>query len=195
MLRNKRIKSEKTKSYLIALIFVIIAIIGVWLTFRDPSQSESAPKKEKSGVYKEDTLSQKNQVTGFKSDSTKFSNYSKRADNNSGGIIKTVIITILFIIFIIIGMMIFKNKFSSGKTFGMDLDILGKKYFGQKQFLLMVRVENRKLLLGVTDDSINLIKDFGEIEDKEKSQGSPRPKEQESGTFPKILKQISFNKD
>jgi flagellar biogenesis protein FliO len=195
MLRNNRTKSDRTKSYLIALVFIIIAIIGVWLTFREPSQSESPKQEEKSGVYKEDTLSQKKQVTGFKSDSANFSNYSKRTDSYSGGILKTVIITVLFIIFIVIGMMIFKKKFSSGKTFGMDLDILGKKYFGQKQFLLMVRVENRKLLLGITDDSINLIKDFGEIDDDERIQGNPEPKEQESNPFPKILKQISFNKD
>ena len=44
------------------------------------------------------------------------------------------------------------------------MEVLGKQHINPKQYLMMVQIEGRKLLLGVSEQSINLIKEF--IEEK-----------------------------
>ena len=58
----------------------------------------------------------------------------------------------------------YKNKLSfEGDYFSME--VLGKQHISPKQYLMMVRIEGRKLLIGVSEQSINLVKEF--IEDGE----------------------------
>ena len=194
MFRNKN-KSDKLKSYFVAFLFIVIAVIGIWLTFSKPNTGQERPGSKQHQKTTIDSTAQSQQGTQFKSDSIKFSNYNQGKSNDSGGILKTIIISILFIIIITIGLIIFKKKFSSSKTFGMDMEILGKKYFGQKQFLMMVRVENKKLLLGITDHSINLVKEFGEIEEEEFDNTKPNKPEKNTNSFSNIIRQISFKQD
>lgn len=187
-------KNARKKSYLVALFFVVIAVFGIWLKFSTPD-SKPAPERQKSEETMVQDTTENNREVQLQSDSTGFANYSRSRDSYSGGIIKTIIIAVLFILFITIGLLMFKKKFTSSRTFGMDMEILGKKYFGQKQFILMVRIEDEKLLLGVTDHSINLIKEFGEMSAEEKAQSEKNRNPQNAQSFPQIIKKISFNKD
>jgi flagellar biogenesis protein FliO len=43
-----------------------------------------------------------------------------------------------------------------------SMEVLGKQHISPKQYLIMVRIEGQKLLMGVTDQSINLVKEFSD---------------------------------
>ena len=72
-------------------------------------------------------------------------------------------ITAFIIILILVGFKWYKNKLSfEGDYFSME--VLGKQHISPKQYLMMVRIEGRKLLMGVSEQSINLVKEFVEEE-------------------------------
>ena len=81
--------------------------------------------------------------------------------NYSHYFLRTLGITGLIIILILVGFKWYKNKLSfEGDYFSME--ILGKQHISPKQYLMMVRIEGRKLLMGVTEQSINLVKEFAD---------------------------------
>ena len=43
----------------------------------------------------------------------------------------------------------------------LEIEVLGRKFFGAKQSLVLIRVRQRQLLLGVTDQSINFLYELG----------------------------------
>lgn len=100
--------------------------------------------------------------------------------NYSHYFLRTLGITGLIIIIILVGFKWYKNKFSiEGDYFSME--VLGKQHISPKQYLMMVRIEGRKLLMGVTEQSINLVKEFveessdGIITDNKTPLDSPDP--------------------
>ena len=92
------------------------------------------------------------------------SNYGESVPFNSNYshyFLKTLGITGIIIILILVGFKWYKNKLSfEGDYFSME--ILGKQHISPKQYLMMVRIEGRKLLMGVSEHSINLVKEFVE---------------------------------
>jgi len=92
------------------------------------------------------------------------SNYGESvsfSSNYSHYFLRTLGITGLIIILILVGFKWYKNKLSfEGDYFSME--ILGKQHISPKQYLMMVRIEGRKLLMGVSEHSINLVKEFVE---------------------------------
>jgi len=83
--------------------------------------------------------------------------------NYSHYFLRTLGITGLIIILILVGLKWYKNKLSfEGDYFSME--VLGKQHISPKQYLMMVRIEGRKLLMGVSEQSINLVKEFVEEE-------------------------------
>ncbi|MCF7886416.1 MAG: flagellar biosynthetic protein FliO [Candidatus Marinimicrobia bacterium] len=195
MFKKSQNKSDRIKSYIVALIFIFIAVIGIWLTFSGSSHNKPEKTEQQAKITTTDSTSKPSQPDQFNGDSTSFTGYNRKSNNSSGKIIKTIVIAVLFLVFLTIGLIIFKRKFNTSKISGMDMEVLGKRHFGQKQFIIMTRVENKKLLLGVTDHSINLIKDFGEIEEGNEDYHSPDSEGKSESSFPKIIKQISINKD
>ena len=187
-------KKDRIRSYFVALLFLVVAAIGIWMAFSRDSepQSQGQVQKPKSGYA--DTVTTQGQSAPSRKDTTLIK-YRQSSHEYTGGIIKTIVISALFIIFLIAGIILFRKKFKSSRAFGMDMEILGKKYFGQKQFLIMVKIEGRKLLLGVTDNSINLIKEFEVDENDEINYEKPDKPDQNSQKFTNILKRINFNKD
>ena len=92
------------------------------------------------------------------------SNYGESVPFNSNYshyFLRTLGITGIIIILILVGFKWYKNKLSfEGDYFSME--ILGKQHISPKQYLMMVRIEGRKLLMGVSEHSINLVKEFVE---------------------------------
>ncbi|HMA62874.1 MAG TPA: flagellar biosynthetic protein FliO [bacterium] len=187
-------KKDRIRSYFVALLFLVVAAIGIWMAFSKNSEPQSEGQVQKAQSSYADTVSAQEQTTPSRKD-TSLIKYRQSSDEYSGGIIKTIVISALFIIFLIAGIILFRKKFKSSRAFGMDMEILGKKYFGQKQFLIMVKIEGKKLLLGVTDQSIHLIKEFEVDEDDENNYKQPNKPDQNFQKFPNILKRINFNKD
>jgi flagellar biogenesis protein FliO len=83
--------------------------------------------------------------------------------NYSYFIFRTLGITGFIIVLILVGFKWYKNKLSFEDNY-FSMEVLGKQHINPKQYLMMVRIEGRKLLLGVSEQSINLIKEF--IEEK-----------------------------
>ena len=83
--------------------------------------------------------------------------------NYSHFIFRTLGITGFIIVLILAGFKWYKNKLSLEDNY-FSMEVLGKQHINPKQYLMMVRIEGRKLLMGVSEQSINLIKEF--IEEK-----------------------------
>jgi len=81
--------------------------------------------------------------------------------NYSNYFLRTLGITGLIIIFILIGFKWYKSKLVQNMDH-FSMEVLGKQHISPKQYLIMVRVEGQKLLMGVTDQSINLVKEFSD---------------------------------
>eukprot|EP01156_Anaeramoeba_ignava_P001994 Anaeramoba_ignava/a217287_100.p3 GENE.a217287_100~~a217287_100.p3 ORF type:complete len:198 (-),score=24.85 a217287_100:9-602(-) len=186
----KFVDVEKRKSpmkmNLIALVFVVIAITGVFMTVNQPKKAEKE-RTERLQEIAADTTIKNIDVTYKPSDPGKFSKEKSmaRTSQYTQSFYKTMItVTILFVLFFLV-VYILKKRTNLNLSAGDNIKIIERKYLGQKQSLITVQVENEKLLLGVTDHSINLIKilgnSTGETEDKNDSI------EDEADSFPKIL--------
>ena len=161
----------KGRSWGLAFVFVIIAIVGIVLLSSSMQNfSQSKKSKETPPVEK------------------KVSEQSDYSSNYSNFIIRTVSVTAAILVLIVVFSRWYKRRGRSDSTSRIDIQVMGRKYVGPKHYLMMVNVEGRNLLLGVTDGSINLITEYdeGEIIDKSGSVTEKR----ESGTFFSALRNI-----
>jgi len=111
--------------------------------------------------------------------------------NLSSYLLKVILVTIIVIVLIIIGAKWY-GKLAQFTGPPQKIKILSKNHIGSKQLLLLVRIEGRKLLLGVTDHSINLISDLGESDESEDDQFETV---QEHASFSSFLKQFRKGKN
>ena len=74
-------------------------------------------------------------------------------------LLKTIGITGIILILLIVGLNWYKYKIPSKKN-NFSMKVLGKQYISSKQYLMMVKVDGQKMLLGVTDHSVGLIKEY-----------------------------------
>jgi flagellar biogenesis protein FliO len=85
----------------------------------------------------------------------------------SGYLFRVVMVTLTMIVGLVIGLRIYQKKMKlSGKN-NLELSILGRHYINGKQYLLKVLVEDRYLLLGVSDSSINFITELEDPDDND----------------------------
>jgi flagellar biogenesis protein FliO len=84
----------------------------------------------------------------------------------TGYLLKVIFVTIFIIAVLIIGAKWFGkiNKISGNTSF---IKILSRQHVGPKQFLMMVAVEKKKILIGVTENSINHVMDMGEYNESD----------------------------
>ncbi len=119
-------------------------------------------------------------------------NYNVPARPDLGGyLLKVVLVTLFIIVLIIVGARWY-GKFTNFNPGSSQIRILAKHNVGPKQLLLMIRIERKKLLIGVTENSINLLSDLGESDDSEDDQYEPI---QESVNFSTILKHFRKEKN
>jgi flagellar biogenesis protein FliO len=144
MMFNPNFKPRSQRSSMgIALIFLLIALAGMILIYVGPEKSDSNPPSE---------------ITG-----------EKTASPASGAtlktyVIRTVLVTGIIILIIVTGSRIFRQRTGRDISGQLPLNIIGRKYIGPKQSLLIVLVGGKQLLLGVTDSSIQLLTDLTDEE-------------------------------
>lgn len=152
-----------------ALLFALVLIIGMMLIFNDPPGT----KYDKSSQV----IQSQNQKP--KPLQTHYGWYFFRMVAVTGFVITLFVFSVKY----------YKRKMAkTGHYF--DMRVLGKQYISAKQYLMMIRVEDRKMLLGVTDHSIHLIKEFDE--DKNKDETSKQLDKPREG-FSTILKKIKVD--
>ena len=189
--------SGTSKSFLLVLVFVIIAIFGLKLKINETKQVVSTNSKQ---------VEQKTeQIDGaiFLPDSTKsevsstFSTNSKLRSNISyiGYIVKTILITVALLILIYAMYYMSKKRLNPEEIKNNRINILERRYLGQKQYLLLIKVDDSKILLGISEKNISMIKEFEnypeESESVENYQGKDADKN--SSNFQNILKKIKIH--
>ena len=75
-------------------------------------------------------------------------------------LLKTVLFTAVIIVFILIVARIVRVRSAKTLAFGGDIRIIGRKYLSPKQYLLLIEVSGKRLLLGVTESNISMLASF-----------------------------------
>ena len=139
-----------------------------------------------------DSTPENNSPNSYQIAQTDSSNYTVPARPNlSGYLFKVILVTVIIMVLIVLGAKWY-GKFSTIAGSSSQIKILAKTHIGSKQILLIIRIEGRKLLLGVTDHSINLISDLGESNESEDEQLNTV---QEYPNFASFLKQFRKGKN
>jgi len=175
MIRNSNPQSiSKIGSYGLVIIFAIVTVIGAILMYSSPpgfvdKQQESSSTSPTS-VTKVATENERYE--------TDYSDY----------VVRTVFVTLFIVMLIVVIAKIYRNRVHQEINSKIEMHVLGRKYIGPKQFLLMVNVQKRNLLLGVTDNSINLIASYELEEDENVTFGSGS---ENSEPFAKLFKRFT----
>jgi len=135
----------------LALLFMVIAVLGIVMTMNRTSHRSSLAMSDSAYVTSENAESPRS-----------FGSY----------VVRTIVVTGMIIIILLLAMKYYKKRNVIDGAGRYHFEILGKRHLSPKQYLVMVRVEESKLLLGVTDHSINLIKEFAETDEDEKFEQS-----------------------
>ena len=177
--------SPKKGSLGIAMIFFIIAIAGVILTISSPAEKPESNESEKSSTE------------AIQSDQFKSTNYNAY-------LLRVILITSAIVIVILLGSKWYRRKMSIGNSNKIEMNILSRRYIGPKHSMIIVGVEGRRFLLGITDNSINLISEFDGsdkkdnnattiTEESDKEDNSPSHVKVDSvDTFDSVLKNIKL---
>lgn len=133
----------KRSNLVFVLIFAIIAIAGMVLMVSGPSRQ----------VGKDYVMPDSVQVSG------------KSIERGQGfGIyyflLKAILFTAVIIVFILIVAKIIRVRSAKNLAFGGDIRIVGRKYLSPKQYLLLIEISGRRLLLGVTESNISKLASF-----------------------------------
>ncbi len=67
----------------------------------------------------------------------------------------------------------YKNKIQPLNA-SANIEVLGKHYINTKQHLLIVRIDKRKMVLGVSDSSINFLTELESSDEPEEAKSKPR---------------------
>lgn len=159
------------KSYGLALVFMLIAVIGILMSF------SSLPQNAKSDRGTQPVSAEKEAGTTF-------------ASSYPGFVIKTIIITCAIIVLFVLGAKLYKKQQRSEIFDKIKIDIIGRKYIDAKHYLIMVSVQSRQLLLGVSDNSINLIAEYDDNTSAESNIATDTL--QNDDQFSRILKRIKI---
>ena len=114
-----------------------------------------------------------------------------QSQDMTGYLFKVIFVTIFIIVVLIIGTKWYSkfNKMIGSPSF---IKILSKQHIGNKQFLMLIAVENKKILVGVTESSINHITDMGEYSEADDAKYN---KVTESTSFNAVLNYFKKGKD
>ncbi len=177
-------RKNATKLNLVAVVFALIAISGVFLSIQDINKTKKPSRKEQLEKIANDTTL-KNINVKYKDTEDKAAPGKSRFKSSRDYTAKFFqsMLTITILLILVFGVLYFYKK-KKQPHLSSNIKVVDRKYLGQKQYIATVVVENEKLLLGVTDHSINLIKKL-DLPTKRDSQES-EPQEE----FPKILGKI-----
>jgi flagellar biogenesis protein FliO len=75
-------------------------------------------------------------------------------------LLRMAFITVVLVGAIVIMAYWYKRTFLPKGTQGLAMEILGKAYLGTRQHLVLVKILNAYLLMGITDQAINVIREY-----------------------------------
>lgn len=127
-MRKKAIYSKQVTN-IFALIFAVIAILGFISIFSPDHSENDAPIAE--------NLKPQNTYSSY--------------------LLKVVVVTITMIVMLVLGLRVYKKQTRLKAKNSLLVDVLGRHYINDKQYLLKIEVEDKYLLLGVSDTSINCL--------------------------------------
>lgn len=164
--------NSKNLIYGIGIVGLILVVLSFVIFDEEPQQKES--------------------LTGHEIVQADSTNYTVPARPDLGGyLFKVIIITGIILVLIVI-IARWYGKFSQIKTGPSRIKILAKHSLGPKQLILLIKIEGRKLLLGATEKSINLLSDMGIAEDSDEDNYEPIS---EPASFATILKHFRKGKN
>lgn len=153
------ISARRATNLILISMMAVIAIVGVMLQSRSIESKANEARQETTtpsvGDKQEQDLQQLIERPERKPD-------YPAEQNLVSTLWKVVIYVLLILAAIIIGARILR-RYGGEKlkqTSSPDIRILGRRYISPKQSIVMVRVRNKELLLGITDHSIRLLYDF-----------------------------------
>ncbi len=194
---DRKKKNNPTKMNIVALFFALIAIAGIFLSIRDIKQPvDKQEQVEKLKKIAQDTTIKNINIEYKESDPGKFSE-DANMPSTTGYTQKffqsmLTVLALLFLLLLIVYLFKKKNKLEFGGN--TNIKIIDRKYLGQKQYLATIIVDDEKLLLGITDQSINLIKTLENDEPLEDEETHQNFSKRQSETFPKILGNLRKNR-
>ena len=128
MLPQKHI-SNKRATAIFALLFALIAILGL-VSIITPQPGTDTGDQE----------------APLKTRST-----------YSGYLFRVVAVTITLVVFLVVGLRVYRKQVMLRGKNSLSINLLGRYYINDRQYLLKVAIDDRNLLLGVSEGSISLI--------------------------------------
>jgi len=137
--------NQSSKS--LALVFLLIALIGVMLAFRQPSTSHSPWK---GANVTDSTLTYQDYPTPANQPKSSLAGY----------ILRTTLTLGLLFVALYFGLRFYRNKMRTSQGSSGSIRLAGKFYFNPKQYLVAVIWKERELLLGVTENQITRLSEI-----------------------------------
>ncbi len=148
----------------IALIFLLIALVGMILIYNGPETKSAKPAPE----------TEAEKIVSVNSGPT-FKTY----------FIRTVLFTAVIILILLTGSRIFRQRAHRDISGQVALKIISRKYIGPRQSLLIVQVVQKQILLGVTDSSIQFLTELSNDDTD-----FPENSETDSKSFRQIIQEM-----
>jgi len=138
-------QAPRRGSYGAALLFFIIMILGFVMLWRPSNQQPEQPSSVPAIV-----------------DSSQAPLFPVKEKPTSSTRIWTKVISVTFLLVVIFLLFyrVYGRRLQVGKSPGLQAKVLGRRYLDAKHSLVLIEVEGHRLLLGLTDHNIQLIKDF-----------------------------------
>jgi flagellar protein FliO/FliZ len=153
------ISARRATNLILISMMAVIAVVGIILQSRSIESRANEPRQEATTPTVDDEQEQELQRLIERPE--RQSDYPAE-QNLVSTLWKVVIYVLLILAAIIIGARVLR-RYGGEKlkqTSSPDIRILGRRYISPKQSIVMVRVRNKELLLGITDHSIRLLYDF-----------------------------------
>lgn len=151
--RFKSIRNGSGLTYLVASVFAVIAVMGFLMIYNSPSAAEETSAPASVSLQYQQTPA----------------DYSVSRQRSSSYVymLKFITVTALVLVSLFVAAKFIRGKTGSQSHGGLRMNILGRQYIGPRNSIMMIQLENRRFLLGVTDQSVNLIGEFDAVTDEE----------------------------
>jgi len=127
----------------LAIIFIVIMLWGLYLLYSSEPRKLNPPPINSTPVEQRESSDAANGI------------------DFTASIIRTISVTGVIIIVILLMARWYRKKAGVGRTVTkLKIEVLGRHYLSAQHSLMMVKIADRKLLLGITDSAINLITEF-----------------------------------
>ena len=150
----KKINLKKAKDYNRNILIGTLLFLGVSLFISSSLSTNKEPNNKNVAIAAEP-------------------NENKNRPDYPTLIIRVTLLTAIAGLCTFIFVKYYKNKIQPLNA-SANIEILGKHYINTKQHLLIVKIDKRKMVLGVSDSSINFLTELDFSNEPEKAKSKPR---------------------